>query len=126
MDLPPPEIPDHQLIRCIGGGSYGAVWLARNIMGSYRAAKFVYRQAFEHERPYEREFEGIRQFEPISRTHQSQLDILHLGLNQDRGYFYYLMELADDAFIGSDDSGKGRESEQRLGSAASINPRGSS
>ena len=26
-------IPDHQLLRCIGSGSYGEVWLARNMMG---------------------------------------------------------------------------------------------
>jgi len=27
---PPPAIPDHELLRRIGGGSYGEVWLARN------------------------------------------------------------------------------------------------
>ena len=35
------------------------VWLARNIFGRFRAVKVIYRQAFEHDRPYEREFEGI-------------------------------------------------------------------
>ena len=32
-----PDIPDHQLLRRIGGGSYGEVWLARSVMGTYRA-----------------------------------------------------------------------------------------
>jgi hypothetical protein len=41
------EIRDHELIRCIGPGSYGEVWLARNVMGTYRAVKIVYRAAFE-------------------------------------------------------------------------------
>ena len=39
--LPPLLIPDHQLLRCIGRGSYGEVWLARNTMGTYRAVKVV-------------------------------------------------------------------------------------
>ena len=33
------DIPDHELLRCIGRGSYGEVWLARNMMGTYRAVK---------------------------------------------------------------------------------------
>ena len=90
-----PAIPDHELIRQVGGGSYGEVWLARNVMGAYRAVKIVYRRNFGNDRPFEREFRGIQKFEPISRTHDSQVDILHIGRNHD--YFYYVMELADDA-----------------------------
>ena len=93
----PPDIPDHELLRCIGRGAYGEVWLARNVMGTYRAVKVVYRRTFEHDRPYEREFTGIRRFEPVSRKHHSQVDILHVGRDNERGYFYYVMELADDA-----------------------------
>ena len=72
------------------------MWLARNALGTWRAVKIVYRAAFDHDRPYEREFEGIRRFEPVSRTHPSQLNILHVGRNDAAGYFYYVMELADD------------------------------
>src|SRR5207249_8563809 len=39
-----PSIPDHELLRCIGGGSYGEVWLARNVLGDYRAVKVIYRE----------------------------------------------------------------------------------
>ena len=91
----PPTIPDHELLKKIGGGSYGEVWLARNILGCWRAVKIVYRNSFDHDRPFEREFAGIQKFEPISRTHESQVDILHVGRGE--GYFYYVMELADDA-----------------------------
>jgi serine/threonine protein kinase len=66
-------------------------------MGTFRAIKIVHRRAFEHDRPFEREFEGIQKFEPISRGHPSQLNILHVGRNDTAGYFYYVMELADDA-----------------------------
>lgn len=84
-------------MRLIGKGSYGEVWLARNVMGTYRAVKVVYRSTFDHDGPYEREFAGIRKFEPISRSQASQVDILHIGRNDAEKYFYYVMELADDA-----------------------------
>ena len=43
---PPRMVPDHELLRCIGCGSYGEVWLARNVVGTLRAVKVVYRKAF--------------------------------------------------------------------------------
>lgn len=93
---PPPCVPDYELLRCIGRGSYGDVWLARNVLGELRAIKFVYRDRFVDPRPFEREFEGIQLFEPISRSHPSQLHILHVGKNDSARCFYYVMELADD------------------------------
>jgi serine/threonine protein kinase len=90
-------VPDHQLLRAIGRGSYGEVWLAQNVMGTWRAVKVVYRHTFEHERPFEREFNGIQKFEPVSRLHSALVQILHVGRNHDLGYFYYVMELADAA-----------------------------
>jgi hypothetical protein len=91
-----PHIPDHQLVRFIGRGGYGEVWLARTILGAYRAVKIVYRKDFANDRPYEREFSGIKRFEPVSRSHDSQVAILHVGRDDKQGYFFYIMELADD------------------------------
>src|SRR6266581_5267019 len=88
-------VPDHELSQCIGRGSYGEVWLARNLMGMYRAVKVVYRKNFGHQRPFERELAGMKKFEPISRSHESFVDILHVGQNEKGGYFYYIMELGD-------------------------------
>src|SRR5262245_38835466 len=93
----PPNIPDHELLRRIGSGSYGEVWLARNVLGRWRAVKIIYRSRFQEPRPFEREFEGIQRFEPISRSHPSQLAILHVGKQEEAACFYYVMELADDA-----------------------------
>jgi len=94
----PPRVPDHELLRRIGGGSYGEVWLARSLLGAYRAVKVVYRTDFDDDHPFEREFDGIKRFEPISRLHESQVDILHVGRGSD--CFYYVMELADDLHTG--------------------------
>jgi serine/threonine protein kinase/WD40 repeat protein len=100
--LPLPVIPDHTLVRPIGRGAYGEVWLARNVMGTWRAVKVIRRSSFSSEGPYIREFEGIRKFEPISRSHETQLHILHIGQDEAAAYFYYIMELADDCATGQE------------------------
>src|SRR6266576_5790613 len=99
-----PFIPDFQLLRRIGQGSYGEVWLARNIVGTYRAVKIVERKAFQDEEAFEREFLGLQQFEPVSREHEGFVAILHVARNRAEGFFYYVMELAD-----SDSNGGGIE-----------------
>lgn len=93
---PPPTIPDHELVCRIGGGAYGEVWLARNVLGSARAVKVVYRDRFQDTRPFQRELEGIQHYEPVSRGHEGLIDILQVGRNDEGGYFYCVMELADD------------------------------
>ncbi len=93
----PPAIADHELLRCVGLGAYGEVWLARSVMGVPRAIKIVWRSHFDHARTYEREFAGLKKFEPLSRRHPGFVDILHVGRNDEVGYFYYVMELADAA-----------------------------
>jgi serine/threonine protein kinase len=95
-DEPSPAIPDYQLLRRIGDGAYGEVWLARNILGTCRAIKVVHRKTFRDSHPYEREFNGIKKFEAVSGSHPGLLHILHVGRNDSSGYFYYAMELADD------------------------------
>ena len=94
---PPPSIPDHELLRVVGRGSYGEVWLARNVMGVLRAVKVIHRSSFDSDRPFDREFKGIERYEPLSRTSDGLVQILHVGRNLDAGFFYYVMELADDA-----------------------------
>ncbi len=97
-------IPDHTLLRPIGRGAYGEVWLARNVMGALRAVKIICRRQFDTARPFERELAGIERYEPVSRTSGGLVHVLHVGKNDAEGYFYYVMELADDASaLGSGD-----------------------
>lgn len=93
----PPRVADHGLLRRIGQGASGEVWLGRGITGAWRAVKVVRRDRFEHERTYEREFGGLRRYEPVSRGHEGCVDILQVGRDEAGGFFYYVMELADDA-----------------------------
>jgi len=93
-------IPDYELIRRIGKGSYGEVWLARSVVGTYRAVKVVRRSSFPDKRPFEREFAGLKRFEPISRTHPGFVNILHIGRNERSKFFYCVMEIADDVKSG--------------------------
>ena len=90
------EIPDHQLVKAIGGGAYGQVWLASNAIGTFHAVKILQRSTFAEERPYEREFCGIQRFMPISRQHPGLVNILHVGRNDAAGFMYCIMEAADD------------------------------
>src|ERR1051326_452259 len=91
-----PSIPDHELLGQIGRGSYGEVWLGRSTLGSFRAIKIVYASSFRHQRPFEREFNGVKKFEPVSRLHDGLMDVLQVGRSEEGGYFYCVMELADD------------------------------
>jgi WD40 repeat protein len=97
VSSPAPRIPDYELLRLIGGGSYGDVWLARGITGAFRAVKIVWRDRFPNPRPFAREFEGITRFAAVSLREPSQLALLHAGRDDAAGMFYYVMELADDA-----------------------------
>lgn len=101
LPVPPPSPParmlaEHTLLRVIGRGGYGEVWLARNTLGELRAIKIVDRQSFADERPFEREFEGIRKFSPLSLKHPGLVHVLHVGRDEAEHRFHYVMEAADD------------------------------
>ena len=93
LDSSPPAIADHELLHVIGRGAYGEVWLARHTrLGTLRAVKIIRRDNFDDARPFQREFDGIRRYEPISRGHPNLVNILHVGGTDE--CFYYVMELA--------------------------------
>ncbi len=92
----PPDVPDYKLFNPpFGEGAYGKVWLARNKAGQWRALKAVYLASFEgNTGPYEREFNGIKKYQPISDQHPGLLRVEFVSEKQ-KGYFYYVMELGD-------------------------------
>jgi WD40 repeat protein len=93
---PLPQIPDFEVLKHIGGGAYGEVFLARSVTDGYRAIKVVWRSRFKDSSPYEREFEGVRRFAELSLRERRQMALLHVGRDDAGGFFYSVMELADD------------------------------
>lgn len=97
-----PDIRDHETLRLIGRGAFGEVWLARSATGVLRAVKVVWREDYDRPDSFEREFEALKRFEPISRRHEALVPILQVGRNEQDGFYYYVMELADDVDRGRD------------------------
>lgn len=97
-----PEIRDHETLRLIGRGAYGEVWMARSVTGALRAVKVVWREDYDQADSFEREFEAIKRYEPISRRHAGLVPILQVGRSDSHGFYYYVMELADDLASGRD------------------------
>jgi CHASE2 domain-containing sensor protein len=94
VDLP--DAPDYELFNPpFGEGAYGKVWLARNKTGQWRALKAVYLANFDQNTdPYEREFNGIKKYQPVSDQHPGLLRVEFVS-EKLAGYFYYVMELGD-------------------------------
>ena len=93
----PPEVPDFDLIRPVGRGGFGEVWLATNrTTGQLRAVKIIpLRQAGEVD-PAAREITSLTRLEArLGRQHPNLITIHHVGKTAD--YLFYVMDPADDA-----------------------------
>ncbi len=92
----PPDIPDLDLIRCIGQGGFGRVWLAVNrATGQLRAVKLIPLQRTGTTDPAGREIASIARLEENPRTrHPNLLNIDHVGKTAD--HLFYIMDAADD------------------------------
>jgi hypothetical protein len=96
-----PRVRDYELLRVVGAGSFGEVWLARSMAGAFRAIKIISQNPSADDRTLEREFAGLKRFEPISHRHPGWVRILHVVKNDQEG-FYYVMEAADDCIRGQE------------------------
>ncbi|HCN79461.1 MAG TPA: hypothetical protein DIT13_20040, partial [Verrucomicrobiales bacterium] len=57
---------------------------------------------YDHADSFEREFEAIKHYDPVSRKHPGLVPILQVGRSDEQGFYYYVMELADDLERGRD------------------------
>lgn len=92
----PPTVPGYRLVEPpFGIGAYGAVWLARNKVGDWRAVKVVCLAKFGSDRgPYDREYEGVTRYREISDKHPGLLRVDFVS-EKFPTHFYYVMELGD-------------------------------
>ncbi len=81
-------VPNYQLLRCVGRGGFGEVWLARNVVTEdYHAVKILAEQC-------SLEVEGVRRYTEQVKSLAGLVPIKEVG-KTDIG-FYYVMPLADD------------------------------
>src|SRR5678815_6047021 len=92
-----PDTPDYELLNPpFGQGAYGKVWLARNAIGQWQALKVVYRANFgEDADPYEREFNGIKRYKPISDKHPGLLRVDFVSTRKPVSYTHLTLPTSD-------------------------------
>lgn len=93
---PIPELPDLRLLRCIGKGAYGAVWLAENrTTGKLLAVKVIPRKAVGPGDRVGRELKALIHFEAgLGSPHENVLTVHHVGQTDD--FLFYTMDPADN------------------------------
>ncbi len=96
-ERPTPEVPDLELIRPIGEGGFGQVWLGRNrTTGRLRAVKLIPLDCEGRTDPAGREIVSLTHLEARIESHHPNLMVIHhVGRTDD--YLFYVMDLADDA-----------------------------
>ncbi|MBX3440579.1 MAG: serine/threonine protein kinase, partial [Planctomycetaceae bacterium] len=91
---PPPHVPGYEVLRCLGVGSYGSVWLARELnTGRQVAIKF-----YSHRRGLDwsllsREVEKLA----VLYTSRNIVGLLDVGWNHDPPYF--VMEFLENGSL---------------------------
>ena len=91
-----PPVPGFDLVRPIGEGGFGRVWLAINrTTGQPRAVKLIPRHRVGRPDPAGREIASLVRLEANQRCrHPNLLTIHHVGETAE--HLFYVMELADD------------------------------
>ena len=96
----PPQIPDYELLLLIGEGGFGQIWMGRDALGLYRAVKVIRYDDAKTLENYQAEYHGIRHYAPYSRKYDGLIEVHHVGIREQDGFYYYVMDLADDLYVG--------------------------
>ena len=95
-DVPVPQAPDFDLIRPIGEGGFGRVWLAVNrTTGQPRAVKMIPLDRSGSRDPAGREIASLTRLEAHVRCRHPNLLLIH-HVGQTAEHLFYVMDLADD------------------------------
>lgn len=90
------EIPDFELLRPVGQGGFGQVWLARNrTTDQLRAVKLIPLGVTDRADPAGRELTSLIRLEAVSQQRHPHLAAIH-HVGRTPHYLFYVMDLADD------------------------------
>lgn len=92
----PPQVPDYDLVRPIGEGGFGRVWLGANqTTGRLRAVKLIPLRRSGTADAAGREIMSLTRLEAnLAHRHPNLLSVHHVGKTSE--YLFYVMDLADD------------------------------
>ncbi len=92
----PPDVPDFDLIRPVGRGGFGEVWLATNrTTGQLRAIKIIPLHEPGQTSPAAREIASLTRLQAnLGRHHSNLVTIHHVG--KTARHLFYVMDPADD------------------------------
>ena len=91
-----PEIANYGLLRSIGVGAYGEVYLAQTASGGPCAVKIVYRDRCKDAEHFQKEQRAVQFFTWNTEKLQGMITVMDSGSDEAQGIFWYAMPLADD------------------------------
>lgn len=94
----PPQVPGLELVRQIGRGGFGEVWIAKNeTIGALLAVKIIPLQLDCPRDAAGREIKSLTCLKEIGRIqHPNLLEIKHISTSSMPSLLFYTMDLADD------------------------------